>query len=89
VTKQGNRHLRSMLTVDVLAICRELNLQNVIFVGHSVSAMIGALAAIQEPERFDRLVLIGPSPRYINDGEYGGCPAPAAWRTVSGSGTSG
>jgi sigma-B regulation protein RsbQ len=44
----------------------------VIFVGHSVSAMIGVLAAIQEPERFDRLVLIGPSPRYINDGDYVG-----------------
>jgi sigma-B regulation protein RsbQ len=57
---------------DVLAICRELNLTDVIFVGHSVSAMIGVLAAIQEPERFDRLVLIGPSPRYINDGDYVG-----------------
>jgi sigma-B regulation protein RsbQ len=57
---------------DVLAICRELDLTNVIFVGHSVSAMIGVLAAIQEPERFDRLVLIGPSPRYINDGDYVG-----------------
>jgi sigma-B regulation protein RsbQ len=57
---------------DVLAICRELDLQDVIFVGHSVSAMIGVLAAIMEPERFDRLVLIGPSPRYINDGDYVG-----------------
>ena len=60
---------------DVLAICHELDLRDVIFVGHSVSAMIGALAAIKEPERFDRLILIGPSPRYINDGEYvGGFP---------------
>ena len=57
---------------DVLAICHELDLTNVIFVGHSVSAMIGVLAAIREPERFDRLVLIGPSPRYINDGDYVG-----------------
>ena len=48
------------------------DLTNVIFVGHSVSAMIGVLAAIREPERFDRLVLIGPSPRYINDGDYVG-----------------
>jgi sigma-B regulation protein RsbQ len=56
----------------VLAICQELGLTNVIFIGHSVSAMIGALAAIREPERFDRLVLIGPSPRYINDGDYVG-----------------
>jgi sigma-B regulation protein RsbQ len=57
---------------DVLAICQELDLTDVVFVGHSVSAMIGVLAAIQEPERFDRLVLIGPSPRYINDGDYVG-----------------
>jgi sigma-B regulation protein RsbQ len=57
---------------DVLAICRELDLRDIIFVGHSVSAMIGVLAAIQEPERFDRLILIGPSPCYINDGEYVG-----------------
>jgi sigma-B regulation protein RsbQ len=57
---------------DVLAICQELDLKDVIFVGHSVSAMIGALAAIREPERFDRLVMIGPSPRYINDGDYVG-----------------
>jgi sigma-B regulation protein RsbQ len=57
---------------DVLAICRELDLKDAVFVGHSVSAMIGVLAAIKEPERFDRLVLIGPSPRYINDGSYVG-----------------
>jgi len=57
---------------DVLAICRELDLTDAVFVGHSVSAMIGVLAAIKEPERFDRLVLIGPSPRYIDDGDYVG-----------------
>lgn len=57
---------------DVLAICRALDLTNAIFVGHSVSAMIGVLAAIKEPERFDRLVLIGPSPRYIDDDGYVG-----------------
>jgi sigma-B regulation protein RsbQ len=52
---------------DVLAICRELDLQDVVFVGHSVSAMIGVLAAAGDPARFARLVLIGPSPRYIDD----------------------
>lgn len=57
---------------DVLAICHALDLTNVVFVGHSVSAMIGILAAIKEPERFDKLVLVGPSPCYINDGEYVG-----------------
>jgi len=57
---------------DVLAICRELELTGVVFVGHSVSAMIGVLAAIREPDRFAALVLIGPSPRYIDDREYVG-----------------
>jgi sigma-B regulation protein RsbQ len=43
-----------------------------VFVGHSVSAMIGALAAAAEPERFARLVMVGPSPRYIDDEGYVG-----------------
>ncbi|HEY0736432.1 MAG TPA: alpha/beta hydrolase [Herpetosiphonaceae bacterium] len=57
---------------DVLEICHALDLTNVVFVGHSVSAMIGILAAIKEPARFDKLVLVGPSPCYINDGDYVG-----------------
>ena len=57
---------------DVLEICHELDLTDVVFVGHSVSAMIGALAAAAEPERFGRLVLVGPSPRYIDDEGYTG-----------------
>jgi sigma-B regulation protein RsbQ len=57
---------------DVLEICRALDLRAVVFVGHSVSAMIGVLAAKVEPERFARLVLVGPSPRYIDDDGYMG-----------------
>jgi sigma-B regulation protein RsbQ len=57
---------------DVLAILRELDLREVVFVGHSVSAMIGVLAAIEEPERFAKLVLLTPSPRYIDEGDYRG-----------------
>ena len=57
---------------DVLEICRELELTDVVFVGHSVSAMIGVLAAAREPDRFSKLVLVGPSPRYIDDGDYVG-----------------
>jgi sigma-B regulation protein RsbQ len=57
---------------DVLEICRELGLSNVVFVGHSVSAMIGVLAARREPQRFKALVLVGPSPRYIDDAGYVG-----------------
>ena len=52
---------------DILDICHALDLRDVIFVGHSVSGMIGVLAANREPELFDRLVLIGPSARYVND----------------------
>jgi sigma-B regulation protein RsbQ len=57
---------------DVLEICEALELRDVVFVGHSVSAMIGVLAARMEPERFSSLVLIGPSPRYLNDQNYVG-----------------
>jgi sigma-B regulation protein RsbQ len=57
---------------DVLDICHELELERVVFVGHSVSAMIGALAAIDEPERFTRLIMLGPSPRYLDDEGYSG-----------------
>ena len=52
---------------DVLDVCHALDLHDVIFVGHSVSSMVGVLAANREPDRFARLVLVGPSPRYIND----------------------
>lgn len=57
---------------DVVTICRELDLSDVVLVGHSVSAMIGALAVIAEPDRFAKLVMIGPSPRYIDDDRYVG-----------------
>ena len=43
-----------------------------VFVGHSVGSMIGVLAANQDPSRFGALVLVGPSPRYVNDGGYVG-----------------
>ncbi|RDV14233.1 alpha/beta hydrolase [Pontibacter diazotrophicus] len=49
-----------------------LNLQQVIFMGHSVSSMIGALAAIKKPDRFEKLVMVGPSPCYINSNGYRG-----------------
>lgn len=57
---------------DVLDICEDLDLRHVIFVGHSVSSMIGILAANKNPEYFEKLILIGPSPRYLNDEDYFG-----------------
>jgi len=57
---------------DVVEICDDLDLVDAVFVGHSVSAMIGALASLAAPERIGALVMIGPSPRYIDDGPYVG-----------------
>jgi sigma-B regulation protein RsbQ len=57
---------------DILDICQDLQLLDVIFVGHSVSSMIGLLAAIEKPDYFNKLVMIGPSPCYINDMDYKG-----------------
>ncbi|MFD5112080.1 alpha/beta fold hydrolase [Streptomyces sp. NPDC058391] len=57
---------------DVLEICEELDLHEVTFVGHSVSAMIGVLAAAADPERFTNLVMVAPSPRYLDDDDYRG-----------------
>lgn len=57
---------------DVLEVIEALDLEHVIFVGHSVSAMIGVLAERQAPERFGALVLIGPSPCYLNHEDYVG-----------------
>ena len=57
---------------DVLDICAALELRDVTLVGHSVSGMVAVLAAIREPRRFRRLVLVAPSPAYIDDGDYRG-----------------
>ncbi|MEI4771223.1 alpha/beta hydrolase [Psychrobacillus sp. FJAT-51614] len=55
---------------DLIEIIEELELNNVIFVGHSVSSMIGMLASIKHPDYFESLIMIGPSPRYLNDEAY-------------------
>jgi sigma-B regulation protein RsbQ len=57
---------------DIVELCTELGLRDVVFVGHSVSAMMGVLAARRAPSLFSRLVHVGPSPRYVNDGDYVG-----------------
>ncbi|MDF5759162.1 alpha/beta hydrolase [Spongiactinospora sp. TRM90649] len=57
---------------DVLDIAGALDLRGAVFVGHSVSAMIGVLAAAAEPERFGGLVLLVPSPCYIDEEGYRG-----------------
>lgn len=57
---------------DVLKICEDLKLTDVIFVGHSVSTMIGILSATKRPELFKTLILVSPSPRYLEDDNYVG-----------------
>jgi sigma-B regulation protein RsbQ len=57
---------------DIIEICSELSLTDVTFVGHSVSSMIGAIVARKRPDLISSLVMVGPSPRYINDKDYVG-----------------
>ncbi|MFI7357953.1 alpha/beta fold hydrolase [Streptomyces avidinii] len=57
---------------DVVEVCEALDVSDVAFVGHSVSAMIGVHAAAAVPERISSMVMVGPSPCYIDDGTYRG-----------------
>ncbi|MBW8798327.1 MAG: alpha/beta hydrolase [Streptomyces sp.] len=57
---------------DVAEVCAALDLRDAVFVGHSVSAMIGVLAAALAPDRIGALVMVAPSPRYIDDDGYRG-----------------
>ena len=57
---------------DLLDVCEAADVHDALFVGHSVSGMIGLLASVKQPARFSRLAMIAPSPRYINDPPYVG-----------------
>ncbi len=57
---------------DVVEICAALELEDAVFVGHSVSSMVGVLAAARKPGRIGKLVMVGPSPRYIDEEGYTG-----------------
>lgn len=57
---------------DVVELIEELGLEGVVFVGHSVSSMVGVLAAAERPDLFSQLVLVGPSACYIDDVDYVG-----------------
>ncbi|CAI9111320.1 OLC1v1011518C1 [Oldenlandia corymbosa var. corymbosa] len=57
---------------DVLAILEELQVESCIYVGHSVSAMIGAIASVSRPDLFSKLIFVSGSPRYLNDVDYYG-----------------
>lgn len=57
---------------DVLDVLEALELQQVTFIGHSISSMIGLLAALQKPHYFSKLIMIGPSPCYVNEAHYKG-----------------
>ncbi|MBC3986914.1 alpha/beta hydrolase [Streptomyces sp. AC536] len=57
---------------DVVEVCEALDLRDATFVGHSVSSMVGVLAAETAPERIGSLVMVAPSPRYVDDEGYHG-----------------
>ncbi|TWT14301.1 alpha/beta fold hydrolase [Planomicrobium sp. CPCC 101079] len=57
---------------DLLELCDALSLENIVFIGHSVSSMIGALAAVERPELMKNLIMIGPSPYFLNEQDYQG-----------------
>ena len=57
---------------DVVELCRVLDVRGGVFVGHSVSAMVGILASKKAPGLFEKLVLVCPSPRYVDDADYVG-----------------
>jgi sigma-B regulation protein RsbQ len=58
---------------DVVEICQALHLRDAVLIGHSVGAIIALLAACAAPEHFGQVVLLTPSPCYINEpGYYGG-----------------
>lgn len=62
----------SSYAADILAILDELKVDKCLYVGHSVSGMVGCLASIEKPELFERLILLCASPRYLNDESYHG-----------------
>lgn len=57
---------------DLIALLEEMNLSSTVFVGHSMSGMIGCIASVKKPHLFSRLVLVSSSPRYLNSEEYEG-----------------
>ncbi|WKA58334.1 alpha/beta hydrolase [Planococcus shenhongbingii] len=57
---------------DLLEVCDALELESIIFIGHSVSSMIGALASIERPGLIEKLIMIGPSPHFLNKPGYHG-----------------
>jgi sigma-B regulation protein RsbQ len=57
---------------DLLDICAALKLRDAVYIGHSMGALIGARAALEQPQRFERLVMVAASPRYLNEPGYQG-----------------
>ncbi|GMH18744.1 hypothetical protein Nepgr_020585 [Nepenthes gracilis] len=57
---------------DLIGVLDELDLRNVSYVGHSMAAMIGCIAAVRRPDYFGQLILLGGSPRYLNSEGYVG-----------------
>lgn len=69
--KEKYEHLEGYAT-DIIEVCDELKIKDAVFIGHSVSAMIGALASVKKPELFKKLIFVAPSACYINEPDYNG-----------------
>ncbi|CAH9077070.1 unnamed protein product [Cuscuta epithymum] len=57
---------------DLVCLLEELKLKSCVFVGHSMSGIIGCIASVKRPDLFNRLILVASSPRYINHEDYEG-----------------
>ncbi|CAA6671720.1 unnamed protein product [Spirodela intermedia] len=57
---------------DLVSLMDSMGLKNVVFLGHSMSGMVGCIASIKRPDLFRRLILLGASPRYLNSEDYEG-----------------
>lgn len=57
---------------DLIEVCEALDTRSITLVGHSVSAIIGVIAAVKKPDLFDSLVLVAPSACYLNLRDYQG-----------------
>ena len=68
---QRYRSLHSY-AADLREVLAALPFTQVIYIGHSMGAMVGLLAALEERERFSRMIFIGASPRYVNEPGYRG-----------------
>ncbi|GER25704.1 karrikin insensitive 2 intermediate 2 [Striga asiatica] len=70
---------------DLILILDEFNVRSCIFVGHSLSAMTGAIASVLRPDLFKKIIMLSASPRFLNTGDYFGGFEPADIEQLAGA----